>query len=67
MNTQPAKATIKATGEQFWYEVKQSWSTIYYSFDDGATWHRSKTKAYETARDSGNLHRVGEVKVTIAA
>lgn len=56
-----AKATIKATGEQFWYEAKLSWNTVYYSFDDGVTWHRTKSAAYRTARDSGNLHRVGEV------
>lgn len=62
-----AKATIKATGEQFWYEVKQSWQTLYYSFDDGATWHRTKTKAYKVAQDAGTLHRVGEIKTTIAA
>ena len=65
--TKLAKTTIKATGEQFWYEVKQSWQTLYYSFDDGATWHRTKTKAYQAARDTGMLHRVGETKVTIAA
>lgn len=65
--TKLAKATIKATGEQFWYEAKRSWNTIYYSFDDGATWHRTKSAAYKVARDNGKLHRVGEVKVTIAA
>lgn len=67
MNTHLAKATIKATGEQFWYEVKLSWNIKYYSFDDGETWHRTKTAAYQTARDTGKLHRVGEVKVSIAA
>lgn len=62
-----AKATIKATGEQVYYEIKQSWQQLYYSFDDGATWHRSKSKAYETARVSNSLHRVGEVKTSVAA
>lgn len=67
MSTKPAKATIKATGEQFWYEVKLAWNRLYYSFDSGATWHRTKSAAYHAASESGNLHRVGEVKVTIAA
>lgn len=66
MNIHSAKATIKATGEQFWYEVKLSWNTKYYSFDDGETWHRTKTAAYGAARETGKLHRVGEVKVVIA-
>lgn len=65
--TKPAKATIKATGEQFWYEYKQAWNTVYYSFDDGATWYRTKTKAYKVARDSGTLHRVSEMKVSTVA
>jgi hypothetical protein len=59
--------TIKATGEQYRYEVKRSWSRLYYSFDFGATWHPTKGAAYRVARDSGTLHRVGEVKVSVAA
>lgn len=61
MNTRIARATIKATGEQFWYEVKLAWNRLYYSFDDGATWHRTKSQAYKTARDGGNLHRVNTI------
>lgn len=62
-----AKITIKSTGEQFWYDYRDSWNTRYYSFDSGATWHRTKSEAYRTARATSTLHRVGEVKVVVAA
>jgi len=64
--TKLAIATIKATGERFYYEVKQSWNRLYYSFDDGATWHSSKTVAYKTASGSGLLHAVSDI-TTITA
>lgn len=60
-----AEVTIKSTGERVYYEVKQSWNTLYYSFDDGATWHHSKNEAYNVARDNNALHCVGEIKVSV--
>lgn len=67
MNIQSREITLKSTGERVYYQVKRSWNRYYYSFDTGTTWHKSKSLAYAAARDSGSLHRVGEVKVVVAA
>ena len=37
---------ITIAGREYIYEYRQSWGKVYYSFDSGATWHRTKTAAF---------------------
>lgn len=53
MNTSTIK--LNDTGERVRYFAKQSWQKIYYSFDHQLTWHPSKSKALNAARESGYL------------
>ena len=56
MKVYSTRMTIKATGECFWCDYKDSWNVRYYSFDGGETWHKTKTAAYRVAKQSGKLN-----------
>jgi hypothetical protein len=53
--TRLASIAEKATGRSYWYEYKDSWRTRYYSFDDGETWHKSKSRAFQAAKQTNKL------------
>ena len=35
--------------------AKLSWNAVYYSYDGGATWHKSRSAAYAAAKTAGTL------------
>ncbi len=45
----------KPSGVWYWVEVKQIWNALYYSFDGGDTWHKTKVAAYSQAEQTGKL------------
>lgn len=50
---------LNDTGERVRYFAKRSWQKIYYSFDHQLTWHSSKLKALNAARESNCLAVIG--------
>jgi hypothetical protein len=48
--------THKPTGKRYRYHIKVSWGVKYYSFDyDQATWHKTRTEAFNHAKETNNL------------
>ncbi len=49
-------ATVeKATGIRYEFRQKESWNQRYYSFDNGATWNKSRLEAWRSAKERGAL------------
>lgn len=41
-------------------EKRQSWGSLYYSFDGGDTWHKKRSEAFNAAKEAGKLWEVKE-------
>ena len=45
----------KPTGIWFWMQFKRAFNTAYYSANAGATWHKSKLRAFDYATETKSL------------
>jgi hypothetical protein len=54
--------THKPTGKRYLYHIKLSWGIKYYSFDDEATWHKSRMAAFNHAEGAGALHQLHSIE-----
>lgn len=54
------KTEHRPSGKWYWMEKRQSWGSLYYSFDGGDTWHKKRSEAFNAAKEAGKLWEVKE-------